>query len=160
MPRPTLTPLQQYHSIYTRTIERSDSPHHHLDNVSLVQFISDAQHRFQDAFTHPLPKQWTSVNADLTVCYLQQSMRGDTLKIQVGLDPVGISRVAFRVCLRFSVLEREWGSVKIGDDVEEIVVALAEVGVVRTGEDGRAKEIDGELKDGLLRVLEEQQSQK
>ncbi|KAJ3402392.1 hypothetical protein HDV05_008550 [Chytridiales sp. JEL 0842] len=131
--RLTLTPL--------RLIEQSDSPSNHLDNVRAVQYISDAQQRW---FVEALRKEegWgETVNGDLQVVYLSQGKPYENVRVEVGL--MSVSRVSFRLSVRIQ-----------GSDHRTI--ALAEIGTVKIGEDGRAEEIRGGFREALEREMERQ----
>ncbi|KAJ3096763.1 hypothetical protein HDU97_005595 [Phlyctochytrium planicorne] len=170
MPRVQLSPLPKYIFSFPRAIERSDAPGSHFDNVSVVQFVSDAQQRFFGVLNRAAAK-WEeengigkgdgvdTVNGDLQVTYKAQTHRFDTLRIDVGV--VSISRVAFRLSfvLTRTITGAETFQQQAGFFIplpearksEEVVAAVAEVGVVQVDAEGRPVE----LRPGFRKVLEQ-----
>ncbi|KAI8847327.1 hypothetical protein BC829DRAFT_490769 [Chytridium lagenaria] len=173
MPRVTLTPLPVYTHSYLREVERSKVPEHHLDNVAIVEFISDAQQRFYDylferAKTIKMEElggevePFLTVNGDLQVAYMAQTHKYDTLRIHVGV--ISISRVAFRLSFkltreRTASQNRSLHRLPVTDSTpsESITAAMAEIGVVQVDSVGRPIGILPELRKALVEVLEEQE---
>ncbi|KAJ3102886.1 hypothetical protein HDU96_009473 [Phlyctochytrium bullatum] len=185
MPRLQLNPLPAYAHAYTRPIERSlaPAPSAHLDNAALVTILSDAQQRFYDRL-FPRARALGSgpietVNGDLQVRYAATAHRFDVLNIEVGVESV--ARVAFRMGFRVTMArgaEEERTEAHLTPIVEKMkggkgvvlesasrlpveagkLVAVAEIGVVRTGEDGRPCELGDAMKKALEEVLEDQRA--
>ncbi|KAJ3402714.1 hypothetical protein HDV05_008272, partial [Chytridiales sp. JEL 0842] len=70
-----------------------------------------------------------------------KGQRYEHVQVQVGL--LSVSRVSFRLSIRI-----------LGSRGQTI--ALAEIGIVKTGVDGKAEEIGGAMKEGLERELRRQ----
>ncbi|KAJ3102885.1 hypothetical protein HDU96_009472 [Phlyctochytrium bullatum] len=198
-----LQPLPAYAHAYLHRVARSMAPSldAHLDNAALVTILSDSQQRFYDrlftraydieqrslgAVSSPashvpphlvqalkgLPKLET-VNADLQVQYVSMAHKYDELRVEVGVDPASISRVAFSLRFRVTLhrtaeelqqeehltpivdaLQRGNSSDARGMEGDPRLVALAEIGVVRLNL-GRPCDLGG-LKQALEEVIADQ----